>query len=267
MKNKIVIMVAGLILTAGSLIAEPTLADRKYAYIVDTGTMKVTLWKWSGMKLQQPGAPEKKGFSPHFYPFPKTRVKSESVRLLRNDADLKVVQWKTQTFEHRFGAVVRGETDYCFKKGFPCVFIRMRLFNTGPEKANLNLTLGFSAVKSPEMPGDGGVAKVDGQPGEQKVMNVKNHFFYTDPDGFSWGIVSVDLEKPERQLFANIPIRNKGTWLLGYMKPGNVKEFAKGEFSRVNAVIFPAKNPGEVKQMYEKLSADRSLDFLWKYLE
>lgn len=261
------ILLAGLIFSGNILGAFPTVTEKQNEYRIETETMSVTLWKWLGMKLHQKDASKEENFFPVVHPFPKTRIQTESVKILRNDGNILILQWKSKSFEHRFGAVVREEADYCFRKDFPGIFIRMRLFNLGPEKANLNQSFSFSARECPEMPTDNGKVKVDGQATEAKAVEAGNYFFYTDPTGRTWGIVSADLKNKNRRLFANTPIRNKGNWLLGYISPGSEKTFSSGEFSSLNVIIFPAKTLEEVRTMYETIIRDSSLDSFWKYLE
>ena len=267
MKHTQMILLAGLLLSGSVLGAFPSVTEKQNEFQIETDGMSVTLWKWLGLKLHQKGALKNENFFPVVHPFPKTRIQTESVKILRNDGDVLILQWKSKPFEHRFGAVVREEADYCFKKDFPGMFIRMRLFNTSPERTNLNQSFSFSAKNCPEMPTEKGLVKVDGQAAEAKAINAGNYFLYTDPTGRTWGIISADLENKNRRLFANTPIRNKGNWLLGYIRPGSEKTFANGEFSSLHVILFPAQTLEEVRGIYEKLIRDRSLDPFWKYLQ
>src|SRR5574344_204542 len=264
---KKMMMLVGALAFAGAVQAEMTVTEKPTYTSFKTDTLTGAVYRSQEFGLRAPQ--DAKGWSLTWWPFPgaKQVVKAESIKVLRNDDTAKVIQWKSLPFEHRYGAQVRLEVDYCLHKDFPGIFVRERLVNLGTEKANLTAGISFSAKNCPEMPMGDTVAKVDGQGFEQKVPNCQNYLLYTDLNGETWGIICADMDKPERYVYANTPNRANAYWHIGYRTPAAQKDFAQGEFSRANFAIFPAKDIAEVKAMYEKLSADKQFDAFWKYIE
>ena len=144
MKHTQMILLAGLLLSGSVLGAFPSVTEKQNEFQIETDGMSVTLWKWLGLKLHQKGALKNENFFPVVHPFPKTRIQTESVKILRNDGDVLILHLK------RF-----VERDGTFKKvssfvEFPTT-LDMMPFIVGPQRVETSQESGETDQKGQQI--------------------------------------------------------------------------------------------------------------------